>query len=66
MITGRSFFRFTIVKEILLGYLVLAELIVGISVFSLVNLERMNEINESIVRQDTQIIKTTDRRPGSR
>ncbi|MBI5741036.1 MAG: diguanylate cyclase [Nitrospirae bacterium] len=60
MKTVRSFFRFTIVKEILLGYLVMAGLIIAISVFSLVNLEKMNEINESIVRQDVQVIKTAE------
>ncbi|MBI5057297.1 MAG: HAMP domain-containing protein [Nitrospirae bacterium] len=57
----KNLFRLSIVKKILYGYLTLTFLIILISVFALSSLERLNRINESIVREDVQVIETTNR-----
>ncbi|MEW6417957.1 MAG: diguanylate cyclase [Nitrospirota bacterium] len=54
------FFRLTIAKKILFGYLSLVVLIIIISVFALSSLERLNKINEGIIQGDIPVIEATD------
>ncbi|HAM51737.1 MAG TPA: hypothetical protein DCP92_14030 [Nitrospiraceae bacterium] len=54
-------FRASIAKKILMGYLALAALIIVISVFALSNLERLNEMNEGIIRGDLPLIEAADK-----
>jgi GGDEF domain-containing protein len=55
------FLRLNIAKKMLLGYLTLVGLIFIISVFTVSSLERLNKINETIVRTDVPLTETTDR-----
>ncbi len=55
------FLRLTIAKKMLLGYLPLAILIILISGFALSSLERLNKMNNSIVKTDVPLIEATDK-----
>lgn len=50
------FYRLNISRKLMLGYSVLLLLLVGISVFAMFNLNRLNEINSSILETDLPII----------
>lgn len=56
-----SFLRLNIDKKMLLGYLTLVALIFVISAFAISSLEKLNNINEVIVRTDVPLIETADR-----
>jgi GGDEF domain-containing protein/CHASE3 domain sensor protein len=55
------FFHLNITRKILLGYLFLAILIVVISGYALSNLDRLNEITQSILKRDVVLIETTEK-----
>jgi diguanylate cyclase (GGDEF)-like protein len=59
-ITSR-FLRLTIAKKMLLGYVSLLSLLIIISVFALVNLNRLNSINRSILQTDIPVIAAADK-----
>jgi GGDEF domain-containing protein/CHASE3 domain sensor protein len=50
------FYRLNISRKLMLGYSVLLLLLVGISVFALYNLNRLNEINTSIHETDLPVV----------
>jgi CHASE3 domain sensor protein len=50
------FYRLNIARKLMLGYCVLLLLLVGISIFALFNLNRINEINSSMLDTDLPII----------
>ena len=50
------FYRLNISRKLMLGFSVLLLLLVGISVFAMYNLNRLNEINRSILETDLPII----------
>jgi len=59
---GKVFFlRLNIAKKMLLGYLSLSILTVLISVFALSSLERINSINNSVIKTDVPLIEATDK-----
>ena len=53
------FYRLKIARKLMLGYSVLLVLLVGISVYALINLNRLNEINSSIIKTDLPVINTS-------
>ena len=55
------FYRLRIARKLMLGYSVLLVLLVGISVYALFNLNRLNEINSSIANTDLQVINTSEK-----
>jgi len=55
------FYRLKIARKLMLGYSVLLILLVGISVYALVNLNRLNEINNSILNTDLPVINTSEK-----
>jgi GGDEF domain-containing protein/CHASE3 domain sensor protein len=55
------FLRLNIARKMLLGYLGLAVLIFLICVFTLSILNRINDINDSVITTDVPLIDTTDR-----
>jgi GGDEF domain-containing protein len=55
------FYRLRIARKLMLGYSVLLILLVGISVYALFNLNRLNEINNSIVTSDLPVINTSEK-----
>ena len=55
------FLRLTIARKMLLGYVALLVLLVFISVFALVNLNRLNNINRSILQTDIPVIAAADK-----
>ena len=55
------FYRLTIARKLMLGYSVLLVLLVGISVYALANLNRLNEINNSILNADLPVINTSEK-----
>jgi GGDEF domain-containing protein len=55
------FYRLKIARKLMLGYSVLLILLVGISVYALYNLNRLNEINHSIVTSDLPVINTSEK-----
>jgi GGDEF domain-containing protein/CHASE3 domain sensor protein len=55
------FFRLNIAKKMLLGYLFCAFLTILIAFFILSRLERLNEINNSIMKRDIPLVEITDR-----
>jgi hypothetical protein len=52
------FYRLRIARKLMLGYSVLLVLLVGISVYALFNLNRLNEINSSISNTVLPVINT--------
>jgi len=55
------FYRLRIARKLMLGYSVLLILLVGISVYALVNLNRLNEINSSVLNTDLTVINTSQK-----
>ena len=55
------FYRLKIARKLMLGYSVLLLLLVGISVYALMNLNRLNEINNSILDTDLPVISTSEK-----
>ena len=55
------FYRSRIARKLMLGYSVLLVLLVGISVYALVNLNRLNEINSSVLNTDLTVINTSEK-----
>jgi len=55
------FYRLKIARKLMLGYSVLLLLLVGISVYALINLNRLNEINSSILNTDLPVISTSEK-----
>ena len=53
------FYHLKIARKLMLGYSVLLVLLVGISIFALANLDRLNEINNSILNTDLPVINTS-------
>ena len=58
---GSRFYRLRIARKLMLGYSVLLVLLVGISIYALFNLNRLNEINSSISNTDLPVINTTEK-----
>ncbi|UCF86834.1 MAG: HAMP domain-containing protein [Nitrospiraceae bacterium] len=56
-----TFPRLNIAKKLLIGYLSLSLLLVGISVFSLSVLKRLNRINETVLHTDVPVVDATDK-----
>ena len=55
------FRRLTIARKMLLGYVSLLVLLVFISIFALVNLNRLNSINRSILQNDIPVVTAADK-----
>jgi GGDEF domain-containing protein/CHASE3 domain sensor protein len=55
------FYRLKIAKKLMLGYSVLLILLIGISVYALFNLNRLNELNNSILNSDLPVINASDK-----
>ena len=55
------FYRLRIARKLMLGYSVLLVLLVGISVYALFNLNRLNEINSSISNTVLPVINTSEK-----
>jgi CHASE3 domain sensor protein len=55
------FYRLRIARKLMLGYSVLLVLLVGISAYALVNLNRLNEINSSVLNTDLTVINTSEK-----
>jgi GGDEF domain-containing protein len=55
------FYRLKIARKLMLGYSVLLILLVGISVYALFNLNRLNEINNSILKTDLPVISASEK-----
>ena len=55
------FYRLKIARKLMLGYSVLLVLLIAISVYALVNLNRLNEINSSILSTDLPVINTSEK-----
>lgn len=58
------FYRLRIARKLMLGYSVLLVLLIGISVYALFNLNRLNEINSSILNTDLPVINTSEKMIG--
>ena len=56
-----TFYGLNIARKLMLGFSVLLVLLVGISVYALFNLNRLNEINSSILNSDLPIIDTSEK-----
>ena len=56
-----QFFRLTIAKKLLLGFLSLGILTILIALIALSNLQRLNEINNRIIERDVPLIEITDK-----
>jgi GGDEF domain-containing protein len=55
------FYRLKIARKLMLGYSVLLILLIGISVYALFNLNRLNELNNSILTSDLPVINTSEK-----
>jgi GGDEF domain-containing protein/CHASE3 domain sensor protein len=55
------FYRLKIARKLMLGYSVLLILLIGISVYALINLNRLNELNNSILTSDLPVINTSEK-----
>jgi len=55
------FYPLKIARKPMLGYSVLLVLLIAISVYALVNLNRLNEINSSILGTDLPVINTSEK-----
>jgi len=60
LVPSRLFARLNIANKMLLGYMTLVALTVFVVVYALVNLERINSLNRSIVKVDIMISETSD------
>ncbi len=61
LVPSALFARLTIASKILLGYMILATLTVIVVVYALVNLQRINSLNRSIVKVDITVEETSDK-----
>ena len=55
-----QFFRFTIAKKLLLGFLSVGIFTILIALIALSNLQRLNEINKRIIERDVPLVEVTD------
>ncbi len=55
------FYRLKIARKLMLGYSVLLVLLVGITVYALFNLSRLNELNNSILNSDLPVINASEK-----
>src|SRR4030043_2121953 len=58
--TVTHFFRLTIAKKLLLGFLSIGILIILIALIALSSLQRLNEINNRIIERDVPLVEITD------
>jgi len=56
-----QFFRLTIAKKLLLGFLSIGILIILIALIALSSLQRLNEINNRIIERDVPLVEITDK-----
>ncbi len=56
-----QFFRLTIAKKLLLGFLSIGILIILIAIIALSSLQRLNEINNRIIKRDVPLVEITDK-----
>jgi diguanylate cyclase (GGDEF)-like protein len=56
-----QFFRLTIAKKLLFGFLSIGILIILIALIALSSLQRLNEINNRIIKRDVPLVETTDK-----
>ena len=56
-----QFFRLTIAKKLLLGFLSIGILIILIALIALSSLQRLNEINNRIIGRDVPLVEITDK-----
>ncbi len=56
-----QFFRLTIAKKLLLGFLSIGILIILIALIALSNLQRLNEVNNRIIERDVPLVEITDK-----
>jgi GGDEF domain-containing protein/CHASE3 domain sensor protein len=55
------FYRLSIARKLMLGFSVLLALMIGISAYALLKLNRLNEINSSILNTDLPIISASEK-----
>ena len=58
---AQPFFQMTIAGKILLGFLLLSLLVVVISWYAISNLERLNRLTQGILKEDAEVIDTTEK-----
>ena len=58
---GFQFFRLTIARKLLLGFLSSGLLTILLALIALSSLQRLNEINNRITGRDVPLIETTDK-----
>jgi diguanylate cyclase (GGDEF)-like protein len=56
-----QFFRLTIAKKLLLGFLSIGILTILIAIIALSSLQRLNEINNRIIERDVPLVEMTDK-----
>ena len=56
-----QFFRLTIAKKLLLGFLSIGILIILIALIALSTLQRLNEVNNRIIKRDVPLVEITDK-----
>ncbi len=61
LVPSRLFARMSIASKMLLGYMTLVALTVIVVIYALVNLQRMNSLNRSIVKVDIMVKETSDK-----
>jgi diguanylate cyclase (GGDEF)-like protein len=59
--TVSQFFRLTIAKKLLLGFLSIGILIILIALTALSSLQRLNEVNNRIIKRDVPLAEITDK-----
>src|SRR5512136_1896446 len=60
-ITVTQFFRLTIAKKLLLGFLSVGILIILIALITLSSLRRLNEVNNRIIKRDVPLVEIADK-----
>ena len=55
------FYRLKIARKLMLGFSVLLFLLVAISVYAMFNLNRLNELNSSVLNSDLPIVNTSEK-----
>jgi CHASE3 domain sensor protein len=56
-----QFFRLTIARKLLLGFLSIGILIILIALIALSSLQRLNDINNRIIKRDVPLVEMTDK-----
>jgi GGDEF domain-containing protein len=56
-----QFFRLTIAKKLLFGFLSIGILIILVALIALSSLQRLNEINNRIIKRDVPLVEITDK-----